>query len=78
LIAGSGGSRQGNHHYQTLPTRARQPNHFCRFNPALITPAFALSAGMCAFAAPTGVGRTSVEYVSKQIRVDGFSGHSEG
>ena len=38
MIAGSGGSRQGNHHYQTLPTRVCQPNHFCRFNPALTMP----------------------------------------
>ena len=41
-------------------------------------PANALSAGMFAFAAPTGVGTTAVEYVSKQIRVDGFRGHSDG
>ena len=41
-------------------------------------PANALSAGMCAFAAPTGVGATAVEYVSEQIRVDGFRGRSDG
>ena len=37
LIAGSGGSRQGNHHFETQQTRVCQPNHFCRFNPALTT-----------------------------------------
>ena len=41
-------------------------------------PANAWCAGMCAFAALIVVGTTAVEYVIKQIHVDGFSGCSEG
>ena len=47
LIAGSGGSRQGNHHFETQQTRACQPNHFCRFNLRSPLAAIALCVGMC-------------------------------
>ena len=41
-------------------------------------PVNALSAGMCAYAASTGVSTTALEHISKQIRVDEFRGHSDG